>query len=321
MPGRIPRKLKRLLGIELAPVGHLERAISAIGGFAAIYLVFLLEHDFLGEVGAAILVASMGASAVLLFAVPHGALSQPWAVFVGHLVSAIIGVTSAKFIADPMLAASVAVGAAIGAMHYLRAIHPPGGATALTAVIGGPQVHALGYQFVLTPVLLNTTILVLAAILINAAFAWRRYPAGWGRRLAPAAKPTSRPQSTHADFVAALESIGTFVDIREDEFERLRELTRTAAASRHLKPEDIRLGAYYSNGVFGEDWSVRRIVDAAAGTEDGDIIWRAVAGKDRNESGHCSRRTFAEWAAHEVLRSESTWVRREVEPEAEPLIE
>ncbi len=321
MPARISLELKRLLGIEIAPVGHLERAISAIGGFVAIYIVFLLEHDFLGEIGAAILVASMGASAVLLFAVPHGALSQPWAVFVGHFVSAIIGVTCAKFIADPMLAASVAVGTAIGTMHYLRAIHPPGGATALTAVIGGPQVHALGYQFVVTPVMINTTILVLAAVLINAAFAWRRYPAGWGRRATPAAQPPSRPQTSHADFVAALESIGTFVDIREDEFERLRELTRSAAANRHLKPEDIRLGAYYSNGAFGEDWSVRRIIDTATGSQNGDVIWRVVAGRDRNESGHCSRQTFSLWAAHEVVRSESTWIRREVEPEAEHLIE
>ncbi|MFX8373896.1 HPP family protein, partial [Acinetobacter baumannii] len=80
---------------------------------------------------------SMGASAVLLYAVPHGALSQPWAVLAGHAVSAVAGVAAARNISDPALAAAVAVGTAILAMHYLRAIHPPGGATALTAVVGG----------------------------------------------------------------------------------------------------------------------------------------------------------------------------------------
>ena len=137
---------RRLLGIELVPVSHAERVISAIGGIVAIYVLILVERTLLGEAGAALIVASMGASAVRSFAVPHGALSQPWAVLVGHTVSAVVGVTCAKFLPDVTLASAVAVGLSIGAMHYLRAIHPPGGATALTAVIGGSQVHALGYE-------------------------------------------------------------------------------------------------------------------------------------------------------------------------------
>lgn len=72
----------------------------------------------------------MCASAVLVFGVPQGPLSQPWAVFAGHMVSAVIAVSCAKFILDIFIAASVAVGLAIGVMHYIRAIHPPGGATA-----------------------------------------------------------------------------------------------------------------------------------------------------------------------------------------------
>ena len=75
-----------------------------------------------------------------------------------------------------MFAAALAVALAIGAMHYLNCIHPPGGATALSAVIGGDAIHQLGFQYVLTPVLLNVIIVLIVAILFNYPFHWRRYP-------------------------------------------------------------------------------------------------------------------------------------------------
>ena len=311
---RLARRLARIIGIENIPVGHAERLISGAGGIVAIYLLFVLERGLLGEAGAALVIASMGASAVLLFAIPHGALSQPWAVIVGHVVSAAVGVTVARLIPDTALAAALAVGLSIGLMHYLRALHPPGGATALTAVIGGPQVQALGYAFVLTPVLLNAVIMVMAAVALNWAFAWRRYPAAFGRRPVPAkALPPQHPAMTHADFTAALARIGTFIDIDERDFVRLMQLTQEAADERRIKPEAIRLGAYYSNAAFGADWSVRRIVDVDGSAADGRVIWRAVAGRGRNETGLSTRNEFVAWAAHEVVRSESTWVRQDAE--------
>jgi CBS-domain-containing membrane protein len=156
-----------------------EKLLATMGGLLGILGVALVSQSQLGLAGSTSIIASMGSSAVLLFAVPHGPLSQPWSVFGGHLISAIVGVTCAKLIADPMLAAAIAVGAAIGAMHYLRCIHPPGGATALGAVLGGDVVHQLGYQFVITPVMLNALTILLVALLFNAPFAWRRYPAAW----------------------------------------------------------------------------------------------------------------------------------------------
>lgn len=168
--------LRRFAGIGGDRAGHLEKWLSAVGGFAGIVGVALISQSQLGLTGSASIIASMGSSAVLLFAVPHGPLSQPWSVFGGHLVSAIVGVACAKMIAEPMLAAAVAVGLAIGAMHYLRCIHPPGGATALGAVVGGDAIHQLGFQFVLTPVMLNAITILLVALLFNAPFAWRRYP-------------------------------------------------------------------------------------------------------------------------------------------------
>jgi len=163
--------LRRWAGIGHERATHTEKWLSTAGGLAGILGVALISQSQLGLAGSASIIASMGSSAVLLFAVPHGPLSQPWSVFGGHLVSAIVGVTCVKLIPVPMLAAAIAVALAIGAMHYLRCIHPPGGATALGAVLGGDAVHQLGYQFVITPVMLNALTILLVALLFNAPFA------------------------------------------------------------------------------------------------------------------------------------------------------
>lgn len=159
----------------------MDKWVSSAGGFFALFIVMYVSWNQLGLDGAKGLVASMGATAVLLFAVPHGPLSQPWAVTGGHLVSAVIGVACARYIPDPLLAAPLAVGISIGSMHYLNCIHPPGGATALTAVVGGETVHQLGFQFALTPVMVNIAAILLVATIFNFPFAWRRYPLAWSQ--------------------------------------------------------------------------------------------------------------------------------------------
>ncbi len=130
----------------------------------------------------ALIVASMGASAILLFTVPHGEFSQPWPVFGGQVVSAIVGVACSRYMPDKMLAAALCVGFACYFMYLLRCVHPPGGATALTAVMAGPDVQALGFGFVLTPVLLNVLVLLAVAVAFNAPFPARRYPAAWAKK-------------------------------------------------------------------------------------------------------------------------------------------
>ncbi len=222
------KSLKNLLGIEMGPVSHRERLASISGGFTGILLILLVSRQFVSGTDAALIVASMGASAVLLFAVPHGLLSQPWPVFGGHLVSALVGVTCARFVADPLLAAALAVGLAIGAMHYLRCIHPPGGATALTAVVGGAGIHELGYAFIFTPVLINVLVILAVAVAFNYPLVWRRYPAALRTRK-PAAVETEPvdeiyPSISHADFVYALSEIDSFIDISEQDLIHIYEL-------------------------------------------------------------------------------------------------
>lgn len=116
------------------------------------------------------------------------------------------------------MAASASVGLAIGAMYLARCIHPPGGATALAAVIGSEQLHELGYGYGYEPIFLNAVILLLVAIVFNGLFRWRRYPANLHvrKKLDESEHPGYAPIK-HEDFVYALSHIDTFVDITEED--------------------------------------------------------------------------------------------------------
>lgn len=226
--------LRALIGIEIDEASAKERCIAALGGLVAIALVIVISRDALGSDGAAMIIASMGASAVLLFAVPHGQLSQPWPVLMGHLLSASIGVGVARLVGNVTVAAALAVGLAIAVMHQCKCIHPPGGATALTAVIAGPAVHDLGWSFVWRPVMLNAICIVAVAVVFNAPFAWRRYPAALVRR--PAGPPPGAPGPSHAEIVAAMRSIDTFIDVSEDDLVRLYRLLAEVDPARRAVP-------------------------------------------------------------------------------------
>lgn len=203
-------------------VSEREHWISAMGGLVGILAVLWVGHIWLDGHGGVLAIASMGASAVLLFAAPHGTLSQPWPVFGGHLVSALIGVACARWLgAEPMLAASLAVALSIAAMYGLRCLHPPGGATALYAVLGGDAVHALGYGYVLSPVLLNVVVLLAVAVAFNYPFAWRRYPQCWHRRTQETVEPARESMIPHSNLVYALSQIDTFVDVSEEDLQRI----------------------------------------------------------------------------------------------------
>jgi len=296
--------LRRFAGFGPNNSSHLEKWISGAGGLSGILGVLLISQAYLGLSGSASLVASMGASAVLLFAVPHGPLSQPWAVFGGHLVSATIGVGCASLHADPLIASALAVALAISAMHYLRCIHPPGGATALTAVAGGESVHAMGFQFVLTPVLLNVLVILLIAMLFNIPFPWRRYPAMWARQRSqspPADRGRARAPVTAAPEIRSMAAGGSAA-ARADE-------------SGSLHPADILAGRDYCNGAFGPDWQVRRVIDCrVSGDNAAEVVsYRVVAGNKRRLTGSTSREAFANWARYAVCLNENSWQRTDPE--------
>lgn len=259
------------------------------------------------------MVASMGASGVLLFAVPHGALSQPWPLLGGHVVSACVGVACARHVPEPLLAAPLAVGLAVGCMYYLRCIHPPGGATALVAVIGGPQVHDLGYHFILTPVLLNVLAILAMALAFNALFHWRLYPAVM-QRLRQKQIDTSddsRGSIAHEDFVYALSEIDSFIDVNEQDLLRIYELATQDRIDSGLAMSQLRTGHYCSNGRYGRDWSVRLIIeqDERSDRPGRELIYKTVTGPGRRSTAVTTREEFARGARHEVYREEENWRR------------
>ena len=129
------------------------------------------------------------------------------------------------FLLRPCIAAGASVGLVIGAMYYTLCIHPPGGAPAQAAVIGGQNIYGLGYQYILTPIAINTAIILLVGLLFNALFHWRRYPAFL------LSKETEKDYTNseyapvdHADFVYAPSQMDTFIDVTEDDLLKIYQL-------------------------------------------------------------------------------------------------
>lgn len=155
---------------RISPVGRLGWLRASIGALCGIILTGIVCRLWLGtNHGLPVLIAPMGASAVLLFAVPASPLAQPWSIFGGNVLSALAGIGWGMLIHDPVVAAGFAIATAIGLMSLGRCLHPPGGAVALTAVIGGPAITAAGWSFVLVPVALNTAMLLGIGWLFNNA--------------------------------------------------------------------------------------------------------------------------------------------------------
>ena len=185
-----------------------------------------------------LLIAPLGASAVLVFCLPASPLAQPWSVVGGNMVSALAGVTCAKLVGNPLVAAPLAGALAIGMMFALRCLHPPGGAVALTAVIGGPAIHALGFGFVLVPTGLESALLVCGGLLYN-NLTGRRYPHSQQSSLQAQHAtadpvPTARIGFTPEDLDAVLARYGQVLDVSRDDLEDIFLQTEMQAYSRRF---------------------------------------------------------------------------------------
>ncbi len=161
-------------------VSNEEILWSWIGAFLGIGAAGLASGLLLERHDLTLMVGSMGASAVLVYGAPRSPLAQPRNLVGGHLLSAIVGVACWKLLHPyPWLAAAVAVATAIALMHATRTLHPPGGASALIAVIGSPEVHDLGFVYALVPCTLAPLLLLAVALVVNNVPRTRRYPEIW----------------------------------------------------------------------------------------------------------------------------------------------
>ena len=173
---------RKMTGTTQSPpgVGLAEIFWSWLGGFLGIAAVAYLNYGVMDKTDLVLIIGSFGASAVLIYGAIKSPLAQPRNLVGGHVISALIGVTAFKLLAPHLwLAAALAVATSIAVMHATKTLHPPGGATALIAVISGPKVTSLGYLFALMPVAAGALVILAVALLVNNLAPHRRYPEFW----------------------------------------------------------------------------------------------------------------------------------------------
>lgn len=245
-------------------VSRRERIFGCIGALLGLMCTEWISRQMLGETNPWF-IAPMGASAVLLFAMPSSPLAQPWSVIGGNVISALVGITCAKLIGNPGFAAAVAVGLALVIMFQLRCLHPPGGAVALTAVLGGPAVVDLGYQFAFWPVAVDSLCLALFAVAFNVALG-RRYPHRSQEQANPHRTadplPSARVGVTLADLNEALDARGELLDISSKDLGEILAAAEARAFRRRFG--EVRCGDIMSEDVvtvgtqasIGETWAL-----------------------------------------------------------------
>lgn len=226
---------RRVFIQKLAGATVRERAWACVGTLLAVAATAMIGVNGIGfglDPAMPVMMAPVGASAVLMFSVPASPLAQPWSIIGGNTVSAAVGVAVASVVDDVALAAGLACALAIAAMSLARCLHPPGGAVAVTAVIGGPAVAAAGYLFVLMPVALDALVVVIIGLVFH-RLSGRTYP----NRPPPPVNPvgTADPPPLHRtgfraeDVDAALAAMGQTFDIAPADIERvMREVERQA---------------------------------------------------------------------------------------------
>lgn len=154
-----------------------EHFWSFVGSFVGLGLICYLNYQHLSQYDLTLLIGSFGASSVLIYGNIGSPLAQPKNLFLGHIISAFVGVTCYKLLGGSLwIAAPLAVSVSIIAMQMAKSLHPPGGATALIAVTGGSSITNLGYEFIFSPVITGVTILFIAALIFNNITPKRQYP-------------------------------------------------------------------------------------------------------------------------------------------------
>ena len=182
MKGLMRGYIEKMKGGAGSPpaVGFAEVIWSGIGSFLGIFACAYFSSKYFTPFALTLLIGSFGASAVLVYAAIKSPLAQPRNLIGGHIISGLVGVACFKYFGHDMpLASALAVSLAIMAMLATKTLHPPGGATALIAVIGGPSIYRLGYLYALVPAGLGAAVLLAIAILVNNLSGNRKYPEYW----------------------------------------------------------------------------------------------------------------------------------------------
>jgi CBS-domain-containing membrane protein len=221
-------KFKELLstfapGFDATPLAEKLRSAAAV--MAGVLLLGLMLHLLFPDTAyfGPSLLSSMAAAALLVYAVPHSPMAQPWPLVMGNLVSGAVGAACAILIPDMLWSASCAAGLSVLAMHLTRSLHPPGAASALFMVLNGPVFQQNGWLWSAGVVLANVMLTLLLALIINNLIHLGRYPV---RRHHPPVKLAQGPTLTEADVEWALRQMEGVTDVSEED---LLEIYRLAA--------------------------------------------------------------------------------------------
>lgn len=168
-----------------------EHLWTFVGSFVGIGLIGYLQSRSFSELDNLFLIGSFGASSVLIYGVIQSPLAQPRNLVGGHLIAALVGVTVRYLVPEIWVACALAVSISIVLMQITRTLHPPGGATALIAIIGSQRIKDMGYMYVVSPVFTGVMILLIVALFFNNITSHRRYPVNrhwyriWKRKYLP----------------------------------------------------------------------------------------------------------------------------------------
>ncbi len=250
---------QRHLLADAAPLSHTERWRSTIAAFAGISLVEAILFIVPGDPASRQLLAPLGASSVIMFALPHSPLGQAWPSAGGLVLSALIGILCHLWIHPAWLAISLALAGAIWLMASLRCIHPPGGAMAVLFASGFGSTN-----LAVDAILINVFAMLFAAFAINTLIPGRRWPQGTQDPPGDHPNPqVQRPGINHDDLQYALGQIDGFLDITEDDLIEVYDHALNHACERHEKRlcGEIMTRSVISVGVsssLNEAWKLLR---------------------------------------------------------------
>lgn len=236
MWGKLREFALRHLVADTPPLAPRERWKTALGSLLGLSLAGGLIGLFPNE--QFWVLASLGATSIILFALPQSPLAQPWSVFGGYLAATLAALLGSALFPSPIVAGAVAVAITVWCMTRFKCMHPPGGALALILVgHGAPSLAQAGHTMVL--VLGNAIAIILAALAVNNLLLGRRYPQcrieeAPGLHLTRDPSPTHRTGLSHGDLAYAVQSQQTFVDVQEKDLVRIFNTAVDHAFERHM---------------------------------------------------------------------------------------
>lgn len=216
-----------------------SQTIAVLACFSTILLLAWTTQHCIPSASYPLLVASMGASAAIVFITPSSPLAQPWPLVGGHLISATTGVLCNQLLSDKILACACAVGISVLLMLLFRCLHPPGAATALTPILSNPGVHSHTFEFIAFPVGINVVVLLLSVLFINRILLGLDYPSAFFKRKPASNNSPERIVTSNInnqDLEQALGSLDVFLDVSTEDLEKVLNAAQLQTFKRHYRP-------------------------------------------------------------------------------------